>query len=351
VGNVPIGLVGSSRAGNVNLLKGERIMGYIDAVVNARRATEVATTHVKEMKMEKDANKRWFRELFAYTVVGNDDVRRSSSVVMRDVMAGNGDKFIVDCHLLVNRFDKMKLILNALKADNHGILQAHTDAWFDNFKLKGNKFYYGGEFMVAGNTSRIKIKVVQYDRQCLQIYVILNNAVSNFARFVYENKKFYWLLDVDWFRNWCDTETAKIVAEGTHPLLLAEIADMKANVDGAVKKKLASDSIPDVFGVDIINSVHQELKSKIEIMDNNDTQALITAVAAGGRKTWYWVFKNRGTAAEPVWKNIGGAPTVDYQTACSMADVKAGFVFATAKKSMKDAEVVKCQPVYEGCPF
>lgn len=320
-------------------------MSYVNHVNAARAEAVKSTMHVKETKMEKDASKRWFKEMFAYTAVGKDDIRRSTSLVMRDVMAGNGDKFIVDCHLLTGRFDKMKLILNALKADNHRILQAHVDGWMDNFKAKGSKFYYGGEFMVVGNPNKIKIKVVQYDRACLQIYVILNNAVSNFARFTYENKKFYWLLDVDWFRNWCDVETDKIIKEGTHPLLLAEIADMKSNVEGHLDR-LVDKTIAAVEKV-----VKAEKAEKIEIMDLHDANALMTAVRAGGKKVWYWVFKNTGTAAEPVWKNIGGAPSVDYDAACSMADVKTGFVFATAKKTMKDAEVVKCQPVYEGLPF
>ena len=266
-----------------------------------------------------------FKERFGYIVDGV-----STSVELRKVVSGDASAFDTDCSGFVQKFASSKFLFNALKANKHEFLVTAVKEFYLRAQVSGKQHltYQTASFMITGYKPIVKIKVCRYDRSTLHIYLILNNIVSNFVRFTYENNRFYWLLNVQWFRQWCDAQNEKINHDD--PNHLDEV--LKGNFVAIYKPV----PVPDVIKVDTIT----------------DSQQLYDSVKANiGKKAWYWVFANVGTVDAPLWNNIGGRPVADRDLADSLADKRGAFVFVTFKKTMKDEEVVRCAPIYEGIPF
>jgi hypothetical protein len=296
--------------------------------------------------------KNWFTELFAYTVL-RDGVEQSSSKVLRQILSGDGSHFDVDCSRLVSMFNSMKPIINVLSKDARAILNQGV---IDHKKLLatvGNKRldYIMPNFRIDGYANPIRIKFMKYG-DTISIYVYLGNYESNFLRFSYVDNKFYWLLDVNWFKMWAEQETDKIITalEKEH---IGDVVKQTGAFDPAVvKDDKAIQVIEDAIIIEKSTPVKDVVSQKPSI---DDVQSMVKALQAAGEKVWFWVGVNKLKYDDPDydagWEQVGGSPVTSEQTAIDFAEEHQGSVFISTKKKDLWGNVVARGKYYDYIPF
>jgi hypothetical protein len=218
--------------------------------------------------------------------------------------------------------------------------------------------YQTDVFSIDGHTGKFKIKVTENrDGGKLVGYyfhIVINNVVSNFAKFTYEfsDKRFYWILNTEWFRTWCDQETAAL--EQKHGLssttlgFIEHIAKLRNEARKEVAAKVVAKAVPATKPVpkaDVISQVNTK----------EDVKAIVAALRAGGKKVWFWVGFNPLKTSDPAyasaWERVAGGPTVSEDTAIEWAEEYQGSVFVSTKKSDLWGNVVARGEYYSSIPF